>query len=60
MRLTYTDKGNGQVCVDGGSQLFALYYLEAEKPVVFLHTKGLSMVKTQVQHRTAIPSTGVA
>ena len=58
--LTYTDKGNGQVCVDGGSQLFALYYLEAEKPVVFLHTKGLSMVKTQVQHRTAIPSTGVA
>lgn len=45
--LKYIDKGDGKICIDGGSLCFALYYMEQEKPIVFLHTKGLKMINEE-------------
>lgn len=45
--LKYIDKGDGKNCIDGGSLCFALYYMEQEKPIVFLHTKGLKMINEE-------------
>lgn len=42
--LKYIDKGNGNMYIDGGSLCFSLYYLNEEKPTIFLHTTGLKMV----------------